>query len=65
MAKTRIQCKELRTGVICSDFLVLVRILAIGAMVILELRLGKSGYCQHSCNMTFGCFSLFDLVGAY
>ncbi len=30
-----------------------------------EIRLGKSGYCQHSCNMTFGCFSLFDIVGAY
>ncbi len=27
---TGIQCKDLRTGVICSDFLVLVRILAAG-----------------------------------
>ncbi len=30
-----------------------------------EIRLGKSGYHQHSCDRQFGSFSLFDLVGAY
>ncbi len=30
----------------------------------LEIRLGKSGYLQHSCDRQFGSFSLFDLVGA-
>ncbi len=31
----------------------------------LEIRLGKSGYHQHSCDGQFGSSSLFDLVGAY
>ncbi len=31
----------------------------------LEIRLGKSGYHQYSCDRQFGSFSLFDLVGAY
>ncbi len=31
----------------------------------LVIRLGKSGYHQHSCDRQFGSFLLFDLVGAY
>ncbi len=31
----------------------------------LEIRLGRSGCHQHSCDGQFGYLSLFDLVGAY
>ncbi len=30
----------------------------------LEIRLGKSGYHQHSCDRQFGSSSLSDLVGS-